>query len=203
MILPVSPRTPAAFQRIKDERRDAIMAAALRVFARNGLAATRIADLAAEARISQGLLYHYFPNKEALFTAIVEGALRETAALTAGVLQMPGSAWERLEVLCRRMLEGVLENPDYPLVTLQAFTSEAVPGEVQAAARSYGEQTFRDLVVLIRTGQREGRVVKGNAAELATAFTAAIQGAALMRLLGDRSSPSPLRPETFLRMLRA
>lgn len=203
MIPAVSPRTPAAFQRIKDERRDAIMAAALRVFARNGLAATRIADLAAEARISQGLLYHYFPNKEALFTSIVEGALRETAALTAGVLQMPGSAWERLELLCRRMLEGVLESPDYPLVTLQAFTSEAVPKEVQAAARRYGEQTFEDLVVLIRKGQQEGRVVDGNAAELATAFTAAIQGAALMRLLGDRSSPSPLRAETFLRMLRA
>ncbi|MDR2986925.1 MAG: TetR/AcrR family transcriptional regulator [Nocardiopsaceae bacterium] len=199
----MSPRTPAAFQRIKDERRVAIMTAALRVFARNGLAATRIADLAAEAHVSQGLLYHYFPNKEALFTAIVEGALRETAALTAGVLQMPGSAWERLEVLCRRMLEGVLENPDYPLVTLQVFTSEVVPEEVQAAVRSYGEQTFRDLIMLIQKGQQEGRVVDGNAAELATAFTAAIQGAALMRLLGGRSNPIPLRAETFLRMLRA
>ena len=199
----MSPRTPAAFQRIKDERRDAIMAAALRVFARKGLAATRIADLAAEARISQGLLYHYFPNKEALFTAIVEGALRETAALTAGALRMPGSAWERLEGLCRRMLEGVLDNPDWPLVTLQAFTSEAVPEQVRAAARRYGEETFRDLVVLIREGQREGHVVDGNAVELATAFTAAIQGAALSRLLSDRSGPSPLRAETFLRLLHA
>jgi AcrR family transcriptional regulator len=198
----VSPRTSEAYRRIKDSRRDAILSAGLRVFARNGLAATRIGDLAAEARISQGLLYHYFPDKEALFTAIVEGALRETAALTAGVLQRPGPAWERVELLCRQMLEGVLENPDYPLVIMQVYTSQTVPEEARAAVRRYGEETFRDLVALIREGQREGTVVEGNPVELALAFTAGIQGAALSRLQGG-SGPSPLRAETLLRILRA
>jgi AcrR family transcriptional regulator len=198
----VSPRTSKAYERIKDARREEILTAARRVFARNGLAATRISDLAAEARISQGLLYHYFPDKEALFTAIVEGALRQTAALTAGVLQAPGTAWERLELLCGQMLEGVLESPDYLLVILQTFTSEAVPLDARAAVRRYGEETFRDLVALIREGQDEGRVVAGDPIELAVAFTAGIQGAALSHLQG-RGAPSPLRVETFLRLLRA
>ena len=80
-----------------ETRRDAILAAARRVFARNGLAATRTSDIAAEARISQGLLYHYFPTKENLFTEIVEAAMRETVVLTTRAAQAPGQAWPRLE----------------------------------------------------------------------------------------------------------
>lgn len=199
----VSPRTSEANQRIRDARRDEILAAARHVFARKGLAATRIGDIAAEAHISQGLLYHYFPDKEALFVAIVEGALRETAALTAGVLHGPGSAWERLERLCRHMLEGVLETPDYVIVILQTFTSETVPEEARAADRRYGEETFRDLVALIREGQDEGDVVEGDPVELALAFTAMIQGAALTRLQAGEAGITPLRPGTLLRLLRA
>jgi len=61
------PRTAEANQLLKDARREAILAAARKVFAANGVGATRVSDIAAEARISQGLVYHYFPNKEALF----------------------------------------------------------------------------------------------------------------------------------------
>src|SRR5258707_6911874 len=86
----MSPRTPVASQHIRDARRDAIVVAARRVFARNGLAATRTSDIAAEARISQGLLYHYFPTKEDLFTQIVEAAMRETGVLTTRAAQAPG-----------------------------------------------------------------------------------------------------------------
>jgi hypothetical protein len=130
-------------------------------------------------------------------------ALRETAALTAGVLDGPGSAWERLELLCRHMLQGVLENPDFVLVILQTFTSETVPEEARAADRRYGEETLRDLVALIREGQEEGQVVDGDPVELAIAFTAMIQGAALSRLEAGETGVSPLRAETLLRLLRA
>jgi AcrR family transcriptional regulator len=77
------PRTASASQGIRDARRATILGAARKVFARNGLAATRIGDITAEAGVSQGLFYHYFPDKEVLFTTIVEEALRETATLTA------------------------------------------------------------------------------------------------------------------------
>lgn len=199
----MSPRTAEAYQRIKDARREEILAAGLRVFARKGLAATRIGDLAAEAHISQGLVYHYFPDKESLFTAIVEDALRETAALTAGVLQGPGSAWERIQLLCHQMLEGALEDPDYVLVTLQAFTSETVPDQARSAVLRYGRKTLRDLLKLVRQGQEEGRVVQGDPVELAMAFTAAIQGAALSHLQGGGGGSTRLRAETLLRLLQA
>jgi AcrR family transcriptional regulator len=201
--LPMSPRTAEAYQQIKDTRREAILGAARRVFARNGLAATRIGDIATEAHISQGLLYHYFPNKEALFTAIVADALRDTAAMTASALLSTGSAWQRLQRLCQQMLDGVLEYPDYLLVIMQAFTSEAVPEEARAAVEGDGQRTLQDIIALIREGQATGQVVAGDPVELALVFTACIQGVALTRLQGDTPAVSLPRADTILRFLRA
>ena len=199
----MSPRTAQAFQQIKDARREEILVAARRVFARKGLAATRIGDIAAEAHISQGLLYHYFPNKEALFTAIVEGALRETARMTIDELEATGSAWERLQRLCGQMLAGVLEYPEYLLVIMQAFTSEAVPEEARAAVDEYGQRTFQGIVALIQEGQAEGKVVAADPTELALTYTACIQGVALGRLQGRDPSASLPSAETILRLLKA
>jgi AcrR family transcriptional regulator len=179
------------------------VAAARRVFARNGLAATRTSDIAAEARISQGLLYHYFPTKEDLFVEIVEGALRETAALTTAAAQASGHAWARLEQLCEQMRDGVLEYPEYPLVILQAFTSEAVPPKAGSAIQTYGQQTFEALVALITSGQAEGTVVSGDPVELTIAFTACIQGLALSRLQAANETPTLPTTQTLLRLLRA
>src|SRR5258708_3816771 len=165
----MSPRTAAANQQIKDARREIILDAARKVFARHGLAATRSGDIASEAGVSQGLMYHYFPSKDALFTTIVADALRETARLTAGARQGAGSAWERLQRLFEQMLAGVVEYPEYPLVILQVYTNAAVPTEARAAVEAYGQQTFRDLVALLRDGQVEGHVVAGDPVELALA----------------------------------
>lgn len=197
------PRTAAAYEEIKDARREAIRVAGRRVFARKGLAATRISDIAAEAGMSQGLLYHYFATKEDLFRQIVEAALEGTVALTAGARQASGSAWERLQRLCEQMHAGVLASPEYLLVVLQAFTSEAVPAEARAALERYGRRSMGDTVALIREGQAEGTVVAGNPVELALAFYACVQGVALSSVQsGAGRAPLP-SPQTILRLLKA
>ena len=199
----MSPRSAAANQQIRDARRDSLLRAARRVFARNGLAATRISDIAAEARVSQGLVYHYVANKEALFAEIVESALQETARLAAASARQSGSAWQRLECLCERMLTGVREDPEYVLVIMQAFTSAAAPEQARRAISEYGQQTFADIIGLIAQGQAEGSVAAGDPVDAAVAFTACIQGLALARLQASSGEAAFPRSETILRLLRA
>ncbi|MBC7292682.1 MAG: helix-turn-helix transcriptional regulator, partial [Thermoleophilia bacterium] len=57
--------TPETFE----TRRDAILAAATRVFARRGCAEATMQDVAAEAGLSVGALYRYYPGKEHLVRA--------------------------------------------------------------------------------------------------------------------------------------
>src|SRR5262245_47112204 len=69
-------------------RKQAILDAALSVFAERGFEAARLDDVAASAGVAKGTLYLYFDDKEELFEEVVRGALtpiieRLTALATA------------------------------------------------------------------------------------------------------------------------
>jgi AcrR family transcriptional regulator len=56
----------------KNQKQGMIIDAALEVFRERGYANARMADIARRARVSYGLVYHYFGSKEVLFEVIVE-----------------------------------------------------------------------------------------------------------------------------------
>lgn len=60
-------RTP----KVVEDRREHILQAAMRVFARKGFMRARNKDIADEAGITPGLIYHYFKSKEALLEAVI------------------------------------------------------------------------------------------------------------------------------------
>ena len=59
-------------RRDRTDKRAQILDAALAVFSRKGVFASRIADIASEAGIAYGLVYHYFRNKEEILNTIFE-----------------------------------------------------------------------------------------------------------------------------------
>ena len=63
-------------QRKKPEVREAILAAAFRLFASRGYAATMVADIAREARVSPGNVYIYFRSKLEILYEIYDPLLR-------------------------------------------------------------------------------------------------------------------------------
>ncbi|MEX0351359.1 MAG: TetR family transcriptional regulator [Paracoccaceae bacterium] len=64
----------ATAKRDADGTRARILVAARTEFARSGLSGARIDDIAARAQANKRMIYHYFGNKEALFTAVLEAA---------------------------------------------------------------------------------------------------------------------------------
>ncbi len=67
----MSPKTPEQNARIRAESRQRIMAAAMRLFARDGYERTSIAGIAREAGVAKGLLYNYFSSKEDLLRTLI------------------------------------------------------------------------------------------------------------------------------------
>ena len=61
----------AMAQRLKQEKIENILQTAMRLFAAKGVRATSMADLAKDVGISTGNVYRYFPDKEALFYAVM------------------------------------------------------------------------------------------------------------------------------------
>src|SRR5580704_8815974 len=74
------------------QTRTALTAAGRRLFGRDGFAATSVDDLAREARVTTGALYHHFPSKLALFEAVFEDVHTELLAASAeSAAGAPGS----------------------------------------------------------------------------------------------------------------
>jgi TetR/AcrR family transcriptional regulator, repressor of fatR-cypB operon len=67
----------------QEEKRDAILEAALELFAERGFDGTAVPQLAEKARVGAGTIYRYFENKEALVNALFQ---REKSRLLAAVL---------------------------------------------------------------------------------------------------------------------
>lgn len=63
-----------------DERRGAILAAAVRVLARDGIAAATTRKIATEADVNQAMLGYYFGSKDDLLFAVLQEMMRQTQA---------------------------------------------------------------------------------------------------------------------------
>src|SRR5881394_2622736 len=98
-------QTEAANQSLYEAQRTKILDGARRVFAREGRKAT-MADVAAEAGVSQGLAYRYFASKEAIIQALIEQVMESRPATLERVLEMPGTPGERLALMVSKFVES-------------------------------------------------------------------------------------------------
>lgn len=194
------PRQAAQIEQLKGERRRAVLRAARGVFARKGFAAAKIADIAAEAGISHGLVHHYFPGKEALFAAVIKETVEAWESLVEEVRRLPGTPWERLVHLCSRMMQGVCDEPEHLLVIVHAYSEDAALA-VRDGLTRYNRQIDEPLVALIEEAQRDGAVAPGPPEELARAWMAMVNGLAIGRLMNPGGALPPL--ELVLRILKA
>jgi TetR/AcrR family transcriptional regulator, transcriptional repressor of aconitase len=96
----------------RDLRRELILGAAKRCFARKGFAGTTTKSVAAAAAISEGLLFKHFPSKLTLYAEILDQECKADPALT-DLLGLPPST-ETLVVLVRNLVAHFLHVSDQP-----------------------------------------------------------------------------------------
>jgi len=96
----MSPRSAARNEALREASRARILKHALRLFAAKGYASTSIDAIVKAARMSPGLLYHYFPGKQALLRAIFEESMRDVKTSFA-MADAAGAPEKRLGGLLR------------------------------------------------------------------------------------------------------
>jgi AcrR family transcriptional regulator len=79
------------------------MAVARRHFARKGYNETDIVDIASDARLTTGAIYHHFKNKLALFQAVAEEL--ESEILAASRAAAVGEPWDALQAAFERLID--------------------------------------------------------------------------------------------------
>lgn len=154
------------------EARDRLYRAAIGLMVRRGYDRTTLRDVAAEAGVSAGLLYKYFPNKRAVILALYDEL---SAAFTSRAASMPSGRWrERFafamsaslqelaphRVALKGLVPVLVGDPDegvfaeetaFSRLRVQRVFEEAVTGASDAPARPLAEALGR-LLYLVHLG---------------------------------------------------
>ena len=140
-----------------ETRRQAILKAALSVFAARGFEAARLDDVAARAGVAKGTLYLYFRDKEALFEALVRNAVTPILAHMDKLVAAPDVAPLRALGTFFRMFETEVLATDRKLL-LRLIMAEG-PRFPAIARFYYREVVSKGLTMmraLARRAAREG-----------------------------------------------
>jgi AcrR family transcriptional regulator len=173
-------------QIIKDERREQILTAALRLFATKGLAAAKMSDLSKNTGISQGLVYHYYRSKEELFTNLVDTAIEKMNTAAVNLEKLPLSPKEKIILAVESLLKGFNENAntsDYYFLITQTALSDAFPQEAKDIIRAKNRIKYDVMTRIFKQGQEEGTVKNHHASEMATLFFSTMNGLALNKAI--------------------
>jgi AcrR family transcriptional regulator len=114
-----------------------LLQAAARVFARQGLKGSRMADIAREMGVAHGSLYNYVESKEALFLLLVDQWGRTDLDLRDRELPLKTPP---MESIVSRLRQRVAEI--FPLRTLDAALTRRPPANAQAELRAVVQELF-------------------------------------------------------------
>jgi AcrR family transcriptional regulator len=140
---------------VEEERRREILQAALSCFSRRGYHETTMEEIAAAAKLSKGLIYYYFKNKQELFLALLDSWFAQFDRTWQGALAS-GSAEEKLQRLAQLSIETIERSTDLMNLLLEfwahASRDPALMSRFRQALRHYRE----DLANVIAEGVGEG-----------------------------------------------
>jgi len=160
----------------KEKRRQEILSAGLTLFIQKGYSGTTIKDIATTVGMSVGLLFHYFASKEALYLELVKLGVEGPMSS----LQPNGLApMAFFEATAERILDLIQTKPFVAQMFAlmhQAFVSSDIPASVKQLL--IGMDVYTPTAEIIRSGQVQGTIRKGDPVALSIAFWSAIQGIA-------------------------
>jgi len=158
-------------QRRKDEKREAIMQAAVRMFAKREFHEVRLDDVAAAARIGKGTVYIYFSSKENLYDTIAYEGLCGAVERLCGIVEAAAdqSAWSTLQKMIGELVEWAYINPH--IFKMMQTASDGVRPRLARKRKELGAL----YEVVLKRGVRTRELVDTSPALTAQMIPAAIR----------------------------
>ncbi|MDQ6915455.1 MAG: TetR/AcrR family transcriptional regulator [Actinomycetota bacterium] len=164
-----------ARQQAAADKRRQILDAAVRVFARQGFHQCRVSDIADEAGVAYGLVYHYFDSKEEVLDTLFLERWDVMLAMIAEVDARDGqSPREKLHEIVSFIFDSYRYDPELMKVIIV---------EVTRAANSFGrthlakiQEAYAGIARIVQSAQDEGKFARDVSADFAAlAFYGAVE----------------------------
>ena len=172
------PKTEQQCQQIREDMRNRILKESSLYFARNGFGDTKIGDLARHIGIGQGTIYLYFRSKEELFEEIRKSAENKDEIKRLKTLsKLPVPAKTKIAKLSEEMEKKLRSDEEYVVkITILSQLLLEKEGEL------YKNDLYKILAEIVKQGQKEGSVIKGDALYLADLYWGTVYMYALKKL---------------------
>jgi AcrR family transcriptional regulator len=163
-----------------EARKQAILEAALRVFAQYGFDAATTEDIAQAAGLSKGGLYWHFKSKDEILAAMLKQLFDQEMAVLSRFVDNSGSVASRLRQLVRQAIDAVLEI-EHTLPVIREFSALAARNaDVRQSIQSYYQRYHGLLTALLQQGFVSGEFRTGTADSVALTLLAQLEGLGLV-----------------------
>jgi AcrR family transcriptional regulator len=178
-------------QQRSEATRRLLLEVSLELFVRHGFAGTTVRAIARKAKISPGLMFHYFPSKQALLQEHA-GVVQRGIDHVVSLLESSKAPMETFDAIARLILQSFAHSYGKNLFLLanQVLSIDTIPASVKAKVSP--TKSIDASIPLIRKGQKQGQIRAGDATALAVAFWGALQGIAEILVWNPRM-PVPER----------
>jgi TetR/AcrR family transcriptional regulator, fatty acid metabolism regulator protein len=133
-------------------RRQELLAAAVRVFARKGYHTCRVSDIADEAGVSHGLVYHYFASKDEVLETIFRDNWSPIAAAIEGIAAADDDPGDQIRKVAAVVLHSWRRDQD----TVRVLVREISRSPVLQQQIGEFQRAFDALEAIIARGQQSG-----------------------------------------------
>ena len=142
-----------------EESRAAILQAAVREFAREGIAGARTDAIARAARVNKALLYYYFKDKETLYGAVLDQVFGGLTASIEEVLSSDLPPQEKLLAYAGAHFDYIATHPLYPRIVQGEMMRAARGGapHLERIVKQYFRPLFGKVATIVQDGQAAGQ----------------------------------------------
>jgi AcrR family transcriptional regulator len=147
-------------KRDPEQTRERIFAAATSIFAERGFDGARVDRIATAAHINKQLIYHYFGSKDALFTAVLEGAYIQFRSEEAQLEHLSLPADQAILALVEFTWHYYLKHPEF--IRLLASENQMKARHLKASPRTKKINSSHISIArhILKRGQHEGTIRK-------------------------------------------
>jgi TetR/AcrR family transcriptional regulator len=181
-----------------EQTRSAILNAALKEFAHEGVAGARTDAIARAAGVNKALLYYYFQDKETLYGAVLDHVFGELARRVGEALDRDLPPRQKILAYAGAHFDFVASSPLNPRLVTREMMRAGRQGSphVQRLVEQYIRPTFRKVFATLEAGMRGGEFRRVDPAQFAISIVSLIvfyfSSAPVLRIV---TQADPLAPE--------
>jgi TetR/AcrR family transcriptional regulator, fatty acid metabolism regulator protein len=170
---------------VRTERRNQILDAAERVFAREGFADSRMEQIVEESGLSKGAIYWYFKSKDEIIGASLGRMFERSLRDVAEQIKSDRPIVERIMTIARSEIETIRNARQLAGVELEAYAMAVRNPETRARARGYFEEYIESFTRLIADGIAKGELLPVDPRKAAITGVALFEGLTLLWIVNS------------------